>query len=151
MIYTTEIVVHIAIDDFLKKLENADNMKHWQKHLTSFEHISGDPGTVGSKMQLNYTVDKRKVELIETITHTNLPHEIYKSYETEGMYNYQKNHFYTTPEGYTKWIVENEFSPSNIVYKIMVLLMPKAFKKQSKKYLLDFKNFAENGTSIQHA
>ncbi|MBU2938405.1 SRPBCC family protein [Lacinutrix sp. C3R15] len=151
MIYTTEIIVNITLKEFIKKLDNADNMKHWQKDLTSFEHISGVPGTVGSKMKLNYTVNKRKIELIETITHINLPHEIYMSYETKGMHNTQKNHFYTTPEGYTKWVIENEFSPTNLFYKIMVLLMPKAFKKQSEKYLLDFKNFAENGTSIQNA
>jgi hypothetical protein len=32
--------------------------------------------------------------------------------------------------------------------KAMGFLMPNAFKKQSMKYLTDFKNFAENGTSV---
>jgi hypothetical protein len=32
--------------------------------------------------------------------------------------------------------------------KLIGWLMPGAFKKQSQKYLNDFKDFAENGTSV---
>jgi len=33
----------------------------------------------------------------------------------------------------------------------MAFLMPGAFKKQSKKYMDDFKAFAEHGTSVKDA
>ena len=42
----------------------------------------------------------------------------------------------------TKWITENEFKFSGFI-KIMGMLMPGAFKKESKKYLKQFKEFAE--------
>ena len=41
-----------------------------------------------------------------------------------------------------------EFQPSGFMMKTMALLMPGAFKKQSKKYMIDFKNFVEKGTSV---
>jgi len=151
MKYTSEIVIKIPLEAFIKKFFNADNMKHWQEDLTSFEHVSGTPGTIGNKMLLNYTIGKRKIALMETITHTNLPHEIYLSYETKGMHNIQKNMFYKTAENDTKWVSENEFIPISFLYRMMLLLMPGAFKKQSEKYLVDFKKFAENQTSIQNA
>ncbi|WP_452229491.1 SRPBCC family protein [Lacinutrix sp. MEBiC02404] len=151
MKYTTEIVIKVPLEALIKKLFNADNMKHWQKDLTSFEHVSGTPGAIGNKMKLNYTIGKRKIALIETITHTNLPHEICLSYETKGMHNIQKNTFYKATEDHTKWICENEFLPSSFHYRMMLFFMPGAFKKQSKKYLVDFKKFAENQISIQNA
>lgn len=151
MKYTTEIVIKVPLEEFISKLDNANNMKYWQKGLISYEHISGIPGTIGSKMKLNYHLNKRKTELTETITHTNLPHEIYKTYETKGMHNTQKNKFYKTPGGNTKWISENEFSPNTFLFRMITLLMPRAFKKQTEEYLADFKNFAENETSIQNA
>ncbi|MBQ0787106.1 MAG: SRPBCC family protein [Oceanihabitans sp.] len=151
MKYTTEIVIKLPLEAFIKKLFTADNMKHWQEDLTSFEHVSGTPGAIGNKMRLNYTIGKRKIALIETITYTNLPHEICLSYETKGMHNTQKNTFYKTTENHTKWVNENEFLPTSFLYRMMLLLMPGAFKKQSEKYLVDFKKFAENQTSIQNA
>ncbi|WP_055445341.1 SRPBCC family protein [Lacinutrix himadriensis] len=151
MKYTTEIVIKIPLEEFIVIFLNADNMKHWQKDLVSFEHISGTPGTVGNTMKLNYMVNKRKMKLTETITHMNLPHEISISYETKGMRNTQKNSFQKTPKGHTKWINKNEFSPTSFLFRMMLLLMPGAFKKQSEKYLADFKKFAETKISIQNA
>ena len=151
MIYTTEIIIELPLKAFIKKLDNPENMKHWQKGLVSYEYISGTPGELGSKMELKYKFGKREMELIETITQTNLPHEIHMTYDTKGMHNIQKNSFKETPEGYTKWISVNEFLPTTFTLRMMILLMPRAFKKQSKKYLLDFKNFAENEISVNDA
>jgi hypothetical protein len=80
-----------------------------------------------------------------------MPHEFHVMYETKGMQNIQENYFEETPEGYTKWTSINEFILSSFNLRMMTILMPKAFKKQTKQYLQDFKNFAENGTSVSHA
>jgi hypothetical protein len=72
-------------------------------------------------------------------------------YDTKDMQNIQENYFEETPEGYTKWTSTNEFIPSSFILRMMTLLMPKTFKKQTKKYLQDFKNFAENGVTVTHA
>ncbi len=51
----------------------------------------------------------------------------------------------------TKWRSESEFQFSNFMMKVMGFLMPDAFKKQSLKYINNFKAFAKNGTSVSEA
>ena len=151
MLYTTEIIVKVSLDVFASKMDNIENMKHWQRGLMSTEHISGNPGSLGSKIKLNYKHEKRDMEIIETITKSDFPNEFHATYNTKGMNNIQKNHFSKTSEGFTKWTSVNEFIPLNFPMRIMLFLMPSAFKKQSLKYMQDFKNFAEHGTSVANA
>ena len=151
MKYTNEIIVELPLDTFMSKFDNTENMKHWQRGLESAEHISGTPGEFGAKMKLNYKFGKRKMELLETVTHKNSPNEFHATYNTKGIHNKQENFFEQTPEGYTKWTSKSEFIPLNLTMRIMTTLMPGAFKKQSKKYMQDFKNFAENGSSVADA
>ncbi|WP_353779531.1 SRPBCC family protein [Winogradskyella sp. 3972H.M.0a.05] len=148
MKYTTEITIELPRDQVIKKLDNMDNIKHWQRGLTSVEHVSGTPGEFGSKMRLNYQFGKRKMELMETVTKRNFPDEFHATYNTKGMHNIQKNYFKETSEGHTQWISESEFLPTNFMMRVMTFLMPRAFKKQTLKYLTDFKNFAERGDSV---
>ena len=151
MKYTTEIIVEVPIETFIKKFDSAENMKHWQRGLVSVEHVSVDPGQLGAKMKLNYKIDKREFTLLETITHRNLPHEFHGTYTMKGIHNTQENYFKSTDEGYTKWTSVSDFMPLNFTMRIMTYLMPKAFKKQSLKYMKDFKNFVEKGVSVSNA
>ena len=148
MKYTLEILIKSPRAEVIKKLDNIDNIKHWQRGLVSIEHMSGIPGQVGAKMKLSYKFGKRQMDLIETITKRDFPDEFDATYETKDMFNYQQNIFKETPEGYTKWISHSEFIPSSLILRIMAFLMPGAFKKQSKKYLEDFKDFVETGNSV---
>ena len=61
---------------------------------------------------------------------------------------YKRIFFEEIDNNKTKWTSKNEFIPTNFMLRMMTLLMPGAFKKQTKKYLNDFKNFAENGISV---
>ena len=151
MTYTIEIIVEIPRDEFISKLNNVDNLKHWHQGLVSAEHISGHPGDLGAKMKLNYDFGKRKMQLMETLTKINLPSELHASYKTKGMNNLQENYFERTSEGYTKWICKNQFIPLNLIMHLFTIFMPKAFKKQTRKYMQDFKNFAENRISVANA
>lgn len=148
MKYTIETLIELPLKEVIEKFDNTENMKHWQRGLISVEHISGTPGEVGAKMKLNYQMGKRKMELIETITHKQLPNEFHGTYDTKGMHNVQENYFTETENGHTLWTSKSEFLPTSFVLRIMTLLMPGAFKKQSKIYLNDFKNFAEKGVSV---
>ncbi len=148
MKYSVEVTYEKPRDEVVKKMDNVDNMKHWQKGLVSSEHIFGTPGQVGAKMKLNYKMGKREMTLVETITKNNFPEEFHATYSTKGMHNIQGNYFEETPKGHTKWVSNCEFQPSGFMMKAMAFLMPGAFKKQSKKYMIDFKNFVEKGTSV---
>jgi len=151
MKYTTEIKVNVPLDEFIHKMDNVENLKHWQRGLVSAEHISGTPGELGAKMKLKYKFGRRTMELIETITKRNFPKEFHANYTTKSMHNIQQNYFEKTNKGFTKWTAECDFLPLSLSMRLMLFLMPKTFKKQSFIYMQDFKNFAENGTSVSHA
>lgn len=147
MKYTTEIVVDLPREEFIKKLDNPENMKHWQRGLITYEQLSRNPGQEGARMSLSYKMGKREMDMVETIIKRNLPEEMHTIYDTKGVHNIQKNYF-REENGKTRWISESEFQFSGIGMKLMGFLMPGAFKKQSLKYMEDFKNFAEKGISV---
>ena len=148
MKYITEIEVNVPLSEFVKKLDNPENMKHWQKDFISYNHLSGNPGTEGAQMELKYKMGKRELVMIETILKRNFPHEFHATYDAKGVHNIQKNYFKAIDENTTKWISESEFEFSGFFMKLMGFIMPGVFKKQSMKYLKDFKAFAEQGTSL---
>ena len=147
MKYTTEIVVDLPRDTFIEKLDNPDNMKHWMRGLLSYEAISGEPGQEGARMNMRFKMGKREMEMVETIIKRNMPEELHTTYDTKGVHNIQKNYF-KEEDGKTRWISESEFQFERFGMKLMAFLMPGAFKKQSRKYAEDFKNFAEKGISV---
>jgi UDP-N-acetylenolpyruvoylglucosamine reductase len=148
MKYETSIIVNIPLNEFVKKIDNQNNMKHWQYGLESFEHISGIPRKIGAKTKLNFKFRKRKMELLETITYIDLPNAFHANYDAKGMHNIQENYFEKTNHGYTKWTKINEFFPTNFMMRIMTIFMKNTFKKQSLIYMKDFKNFVENDISV---
>ncbi len=151
MKYTQEIKVNVPIDEFVQKLDNIENLKHWQRGLVSTEHISGDLRRFGDKMRLIYRFGNHTREITETITKRNLPNEFHVNYTSKTSQNLQQNFYKKTTDGGTIWTSYNEFVPLNLKMRLMLFLMPNAFKKQSIIYMRDFKNFAENGISIAHA
>ncbi|MDT0559444.1 SRPBCC family protein [Ichthyenterobacterium sp. W332] len=148
MKYTIEVTIALPRDEVINKLDSVENLKHWQQGLVGVEHVSGTPGEFGARMKMQYKFGKRHMTLEETITKSNFPDEFHATYNTKGMHNIQKNFFTETSQGHTTWKSENEFLPTNFMMRVMTFLMPRAFKKQSTKYMNDFKNFAENGTSV---
>jgi hypothetical protein len=151
MQYTTEILIEKSIEEVIRKIDSAENMKHWQEGLVSAEHISGTPREFGAKMKLNYDYGNRKMEVIETITKQNIYKEFEATYNTKGIRNIQQNYFESTPKGNTRWVCKNEFEPTTFKMNAMLFLMPGAFKKQTKKYMKNFKNFVEHETSVANA
>ena len=151
MKYTHNIIIEKPIIEVIEKLDATDNLKHWQEGLISVEHMSGTLRELGGKMKLIYRFGKRNMELTETITKRNFPNEFHANYTTKGVRNIQHNYFETTPEGFTKWTSHIEFSSTNLKMSLMLLLMPRSFKKQSLKYMTDFKNFVEHGISVANA
>ena len=149
MKYTCEIIIDMPREEVIKKLDNADNMKHWQRGLVSYSFIEGTPGQVGAKMDLEYQMGKRNLKMTETIIENDFPAAFHATYQTKGVNNVQKNFFHEEEGGQkTRWESQSEFQFDSFGMKLMGWLMPGAFKKQSMKYMHDFKAFAENGTSV---
>lgn len=148
MKYTSEILIELPLKEFLNKLRNYNNMKYWQRGLESYEHISGELGSLGAKIKLNYRFGNRKICLIETITHSDFPNEYHVFHDTEGLHNIHQNYFEELPNGTTKWVFKSECIPTSFSMSVKTLLMPRLYKNQTLKYLKDFKNFAEKGVSV---
>ena len=142
MKFQLEIDINLPREQVIALFDNVENLKHWQPDLVSFEHLSGTPGQVGARSRLRYKMGKRDVELIETITVRQLPDIFAGTYKTEGVWNLIENRFVAVNARQTRWLTDNEFRCHGIV-KILSWLMPSMFKKQSFKFMQQFKAFAE--------
>ena len=144
MKYTNEIQINLPRDHVVELMDNAENMKHWQKGLIKYKFLDENQGKEGSQMELEYQMGKRNIKMIETITKANFPNEFSATYETKGVWNLVENYFTENPDGTTKWVSDSDFRFSGFM-KIMSWFMPTSmFKKQSCQYLDDFKEFAES-------
>jgi hypothetical protein len=144
MKFTTEIVVNLPRERMIELFDNPDNMPKWQHGLKSFEPISGEPGQPGAKSRLKYDMNGRMIEMVETIETRNLPDEFSGTYEAKGVWNRVENRFFEDGADKTRWVSNNEFKFSGLMMRAMGFLMPSAFRKQSRKFMEDFKTFAES-------
>lgn len=84
--------------------------------------------------------------MVETITDVNLPKELSVTYDTGNVFNTAKNRFEKLSDYRTPLLVDAAYRFKGIM-KLMALLMPWVFKKQTRIYLADFKSFAKNKVS----
>ena len=66
----------------------------------------------------------------------------------QKMFITSTNYFKPIDDNTTEWISECEFLFQGFMMKTMAFLMPGAFKKQSLKFMKDFKAFVEDATSV---
>jgi hypothetical protein len=146
--YTTEVAINRTREHVVRLLEDSDNFKHWQRGLQSLRPLTGEPGEEGFQRELEYQMGKRHLVMVETMITKTLPETICVTYDAKGVHNIQKNYFKEAGEDGCRWICENEFQFSSFPMRLMGWLMPGMFKKQTRTYMIDFKNFAEQGTSV---
>ena len=146
--YTEEIEINSNIDTVIALFDNPYNMKEYMDGIESYTVLSGNIREVGAKAELVVSfikedVVKRRIVMIEEIITNNLPKEKKVTYTADGVYNIVINRFIKVSDHKTKFINEQEFEFKGYM-KIMGFFMPSAFKQQSRIYLQDFKEFAEN-------
>jgi len=143
MKYSQSVIINRPIDKVIELFDDPDNLYKWMDGLQEFEHLDGTPGEVGARSRMKFKMGKREIEMIETITVKDLPREFAGTYEADGVVNIVRNSFEPVGDDATRYSAENEFEFKGFM-KIIAFLMPGAFKKQSMKYLEDFKRFAES-------
>ncbi len=143
MKYTLEIEINQPIDKLVELFDNENNLFKWMNGLQSIERLEGNPGEKGSTTKMLFKEGKREIEMIETIIENKLPEEFTATYEAKGVYNLAKISFIELTDTKTKYLTEQEFKLKGFM-KLIGLIMPRAFKKQTFKYLKMFKEFAEN-------
>jgi hypothetical protein len=151
MQYVTSIAIDLPRTRVIELFDDADNLPKWQRGLLSFEPISGEPGSVGSRSRLVFQMGKRQMEMIETITRRDLPDAFDGTYDIEGTHNIVQNRFYEVGPNQTLWESHNVFEFGSWPMKLIGLVFPGMFKAQSMKYAEDFKAFAERGVVVRQA
>ena len=147
--YTVAVEIDLPRTKVLELFDSSENLFKWQNGLQSFKHLSGEPGQVGAKSELVYFNDGKKIELVETITLRDFPDRFDGHYQWGGGSNHLENRFIELDENRTRWESTCSYEFSSLFLKLMGMVMPGAFKKQNQKFLDNFKDFCENGTSVQ--
>lgn len=151
MKYTLEMELNAPRIKVWELFSDAENLPCWQPGYQSMEHLSGSDGQSGARSKLVYE-NKGRIEMIETIIVNEAPREFTATFETEGRFAMQmenQNLFEELGPEKTKWISNNEANPSGWLLKIFAILMPGCFKKESWKYMENFKAFAEDGKDVR--
>ncbi|NNE27423.1 MAG: SRPBCC family protein [Saprospiraceae bacterium] len=145
MKFKCSVIINKPLDEVVALFKDPDNLKHWQDGFQSYEPLSGAPGEPGSKSAFVYQQGKNRIELEETIEVNDLPDEFTADYVHTHMSNKMTNHFESLPGGQTLYEAYIDYYKLNgWMIKLMVKLFPGMFKKQTQKWLDQFKKFAES-------
>jgi hypothetical protein len=67
----------------------------------------------------------------------------------EGMWNAARERLTEASPDTTLWVSENEYRFSGLLMRLVGILMPGTFRKQSLQHMQDFKAFAEQGKDVR--
>lgn len=144
MKYTCSVDINVPITKVVELWADEAHFDKWQDGFQSITHLEGEPNAVGAKSRILLEQGKRKMELTETLLSNNLPAEKKALYEHIHMVNTQTSRFEQINELQTRYISEVEYTKFNgFMPKLMARLFPGMFKKQSQKWMDQFKEFAE--------
>jgi len=142
MEFTNEITVNVPRSRFIELFDDPENLKLWQPGLLSFEAVSGTPGEPGATSRLLYKQGRGTMEMVETVTHRELPDAFDGTYDAKGVHNICKNEFHDVDGTATRWVAHNTFEFSGFM-KLVGLLFGSMFPRQNLKTMNEFKAFAE--------
>ena len=161
MKYTVSIEIALPRDEVAQLLADPAHMPKWLRGLVLHEPLSGVHGQVGTKSRVVLQMGQQKIEATETITRREpadlnaIPKESVVIFEREivsdGVWNAARERLTEAGPEKTLWVSENEFRFSSMLMRLVGLLMPGAFRKQSLQHMQDFKAFAEQGKDVREA
>jgi hypothetical protein len=161
MKYTVSIEIALPRERVVQLLADPEHLSKWLRGLVLHEPLSGVHGQVGTKSRVVMQMGQQKFEGSETITRREpldlhgIPRESIVHFEREivgkGMWSAVRDRFTETGPETTLWVSENEYRFSGLLMRLMGLLMPGAFRKQSLQHMQDFKAFAERGKDVREA
>ena len=147
MHYRLELEIGVSRARVCELFGDPENLGAWQPGFLGIEPIESEGK---KKFRLRYSHRKREVEMIETIEADDLPDEYTATYEAPGMEMRVRNRFEELGAEKTRWISENEGRVSGLLMRVISLVMPGCFKKESAKFMENFKAFAEEGKDLRN-
>jgi hypothetical protein len=144
MKYTCTVEINLPLRRTAELWDDETHFTEWQDNFQSIELINGKKDTAGAKSKIIFE-GKQKMELIETIITSNLPKEKKAMYEHIHMTNIQHTEFKAINSNTTLFTSTVEYTKFNkLMIRIFAKLFPKVFKRQSERWMAQFKTFAEN-------
>lgn len=161
MRYTVSIEIALPRERVAQLLADPAHLPKWLRGLVVHEPLSGGHGQVGTKSRVVMEMGQQRFEATETITRREpvelrgIPRESVVRFEREivgkGMWSAARERLTEVGPDATLWESENEYRFSGLMMRLVGLLMPGAFRKQSLQHMQDFKAFAEDGTDVRQA
>lgn len=161
MKYTVSIEIDLPRERVVQMLADPAHMPKWLRGMVLHEPLGGTHGQVGTTSRVVMQMGKQKIEGTETITRRE-PADLHKipggsvvHFEREilvdGMWSAVRDRLTEAGPQTTLWQSESEYRFSGFLMRMMGLLMPGAFRKQSLQHMRDFKAFAEQGKDVRDA
>ncbi|GAB3899491.1 hypothetical protein GCM10029964_085500 [Kibdelosporangium lantanae] len=155
MKYTVSIEIDLPRERVVQMLADPAHLPKWLRGLVLHEPLSGVHGAVGTKSRVVMRMGQRKIECTEIITRRE-PVELRgipkgsvvhfdREIAGEGMWSAMRDRLTEAGPEKTLWVSESEYRYSGLLMRLVGLLMPGAFRKQSQQHMRDFKAFAEQG------
>ncbi|MFD9944703.1 SRPBCC family protein [Nonomuraea sp. NPDC059023] len=161
MKYTVSIEIALPRDRVVQLLADPAHLPMWLRGLVLHEPLSGVHGQVGTKSRVVMQTGRQRFEGIETITRREpadlreIPVGSVVSFDREiageGMWSVARERLTEAGPETTLWVSESEYRFSGVLMRLVGLLMPGAFRKQSLQHMQDFKAFAELGKDVREA
>ncbi len=145
MKYISHIEINKPLHDVFEFWNNSENHHLWQDGYIKTTLLEGVIDTVGAKSEIVLKHKNQEMILIETILSINFPFEKEALYEHKHMSNTQKTIFESISDTQTRYTTEVNYVKFNgILPRLMGKLFPSMFKKQSEKWMVQFKAACEN-------
>lgn len=159
MKYTVSIEIGLPLEQVVKLLADPAHLPKWLRGLVLHEPLNGAHGQVGTISRVVMQMGTQKFDGTETITRREpaelhaIPKGTVVHFEREivggGMWSAVRDRLSEAGPQTTLWECENEYRFSGVMMRVIALLMPGAFRKQSQQHMQDFKAFAELGRDVR--
>ena len=144
MKYTCTVKVPLDRDACIKLWMDESKFGLWQDGFKQRNWTEGEPNQPNSKSEILFVQGKRRMELSETILENKLPEYFLGKYDHIHMTNTQKTSFEIVSPTVTLIKSEVEYTAfHSFAPRVMAKLFPGMFRKQSQKWLDQFKSLAE--------
>jgi len=159
MKYTVSIEIALPRERVVQLLANPAHMSKWLRGLVLHEPLSGVHGQVGTQSRVVMQMGKQTMECTETITRrepsdlreipTGSVVHFDREIVGEGMWSAVRDRLTEAGPATTLWVSESEYRFNSLLLRLVGVLMPGAFRKQSQQHMHDFKDFAEHGKDVR--
>lgn len=159
MRYTVSLEIDLPRERVAQLLADPEHLPKWLRGMVVHEPLNGVHGHVGTRSRVVLRTGGQEFEATETITRREpvdlqrIPAETVVHFEREvvgkGMWSSTADRLTEKGPSTTLWESENEYRFSGVLMRLVGLLMPGTFRKQSLQHMKDFKAFAERGQDVR--